>query len=77
VSGTGRTGAELEHLLLNEGGVSVLAGTAFGHSGVDYVRISYANSQEKISEALRRIEAVVAAVAEPRRSSVPAAASRS
>jgi aspartate aminotransferase len=77
VAGTGRSGEELAHLLLNEAGVSVLAGTAFGHSGVDHVRISYANSQEKISEALRRIEAVVAAVAEPPRASVPAAASRS
>jgi aspartate aminotransferase len=77
VAGTGRTGEELAHLLLNEGGVSVLAGTAFGQNGVDNVRISYANSQEKISEALRRIEAVVAAVAEPPRASVPAAASRS
>jgi aspartate aminotransferase len=77
VAGTGRTGEELAHVLLNEGGVSVLAGTAFGQSGVDHVRISYANSQEKISEALRRIEAVVAAVAESPRTSVPAAASRS
>jgi aspartate aminotransferase len=74
VAGTGRTGEELAHLLLKEGGVSVLAGTAFGQSGVDHVRISYANSQEKITKALRRIEAVVAAVAEPPRPSVPAAA---
>jgi aspartate/methionine/tyrosine aminotransferase len=59
VSGTGRTGEQLVDELLYEGGVSVLAGTAFGHSGVDYLRISYANSQEKIREALSRIERVV------------------
>ena len=34
VSGTGRTGEEFADALLYEGGVSVLAGTAFGHSGV-------------------------------------------
>jgi aspartate aminotransferase len=61
VSGSGHSGEELAHSLLYDGGVSVLAGTAFGHSGVDHLRISYANSQEKIREALRRIEAVVTA----------------
>ena len=60
VAGTGRTGEELAHALLYDGGVSVLAGTAFGQTAVDHVRISYANSQEKIREALRRIEGVVA-----------------
>jgi aspartate/methionine/tyrosine aminotransferase len=47
--------------MLYDGGVSVLAGTAFGHSGVDHVRISYANSQDNLREALRRIEGVLAA----------------
>ena len=60
VSETGRNGEQLADALLHEGGVSVLAGTAFGHSSVDHVRISYANSQDKIREALRRIEGVVA-----------------
>jgi aspartate/methionine/tyrosine aminotransferase len=62
VSGTGMDGARFADRMLHEGGVSVLAGTAFGSSGVDHVRISYANSQENIREALRRIEGVVAGI---------------
>jgi aspartate/methionine/tyrosine aminotransferase len=60
VAGSGRTGEQLADLLLYEGGVSVLAGTAFGASGVDHLRISYASSRERIREALRRIAGVVA-----------------
>jgi aspartate/methionine/tyrosine aminotransferase len=59
VAGTGRNGEQLADALLYEGGVSVLAGTAFGSSGLDYVRISYANSQEKIRAALERLAGVV------------------
>ena len=62
VSGTGMDGARFADRMLYEAGVSVLAGTAFGSSGVDHVRISYANSQDNIREALRRIEGVVAGV---------------
>jgi aspartate/methionine/tyrosine aminotransferase len=63
VSGTGLTGAELADKLLYEAGVSVLAGTAFGQVGRDHVRISYANSQAKIRDALDRIRSVVAPLA--------------
>jgi aspartate/methionine/tyrosine aminotransferase len=59
VSGTGLTGAEMAERLLQEGGVCVLAGTAFGGVGVDHIRISYANSRENLEEALRRIRAFV------------------
>jgi len=59
ISGTGRSGAELADRLLNDGGVSVLAGTAFGGVGTNHIRLSYANSRENISEALRRIRTVV------------------
>jgi aspartate/methionine/tyrosine aminotransferase len=45
--------------LLQEAGVCVLAGTAFGGVGVDHIRISYANSRENLEEALRRIRAFV------------------
>ncbi len=41
--------------LLNEMGVAVLSGTAFGASGQGYLRLSYANSIPNIEEALRRI----------------------
>jgi aspartate/methionine/tyrosine aminotransferase len=59
ISGTGLTGAELAERLLQETGVSVLAGTAFGTVGTHHIRLSYANSRENLAEALRRIRTVV------------------
>jgi len=56
ISRTGRTSQEFEQSLLKDAGVSVLAGTSFGAFGEGYVRISFANSQENIREALRRME---------------------
>ena len=41
--------------LLTEADVAVLPGTAFGAFGEGYIRISFANSEENLSEALRRI----------------------
>ncbi len=61
VSGTGFGGAELADRLLHEAGVCVLAGTAFGMIGTGHIRISYANSPENLTEALRRIDAFVRA----------------
>jgi aspartate aminotransferase len=59
VSGTGLSAPELADRLLYEGGVSVLAGTAFGRTGEQYIRISYANSRENLQRALERIGDVV------------------
>jgi aspartate/methionine/tyrosine aminotransferase len=59
ISGTGLTGAELAERLLQEAGVCVLAGTAFGGVGTHHIRISYANSRENLTEALSRIKAFV------------------
>jgi aspartate/methionine/tyrosine aminotransferase len=56
VSGTGVGTHELADLLMNEAGVACLSGTAFGSYGEGYLRFSYANSLENISEALRRIK---------------------
>jgi aspartate/methionine/tyrosine aminotransferase len=50
---------KLADLLLEEGGVACLSGTAFGAYGEGYLRFSYANSQENILEALRRVEKTV------------------
>ncbi|MEO7665384.1 MAG: pyridoxal phosphate-dependent aminotransferase [Candidatus Limnocylindrales bacterium] len=61
ISGTGFTGAELATRLLQETGVCVLAGTAFGHVGTHHIRISYANSRENLTEALSRIRGFIAA----------------
>ena len=61
VSGTGMAGKELADRLLQEVGVCVLAGTAFGGVGVNHIRISYANSRQNLSKALDRIRDFVGA----------------
>jgi aspartate/methionine/tyrosine aminotransferase len=63
ISGTGLSGAELADRLLQEAGVCVLAGTAFGGIGKRHIRISYANSRENLTEALSRMKAFVAQLA--------------
>ena len=67
ISGTGLSGAELADRLLHEGGVSALAGTAFGHVGTNHLRFSYANSRENIAEAVKRTRAVVEPIVQARR----------
>jgi aspartate/methionine/tyrosine aminotransferase len=59
VSGTGKTGDELAHLLLHEAGVSVLSGTAFGEIGTNHIRLSYATSRSQISRAIEKMRAVL------------------
>src|SRR5918999_743744 len=56
---------ELADHLLQEGGVSVLAGTAFGSTGQHHIRISYANSRPNLRAALQRIGDVVASLTAP------------
>jgi aspartate/methionine/tyrosine aminotransferase len=63
VSGTGRTGDELAHMLLHDAGVSVLSGTAFGGVGSAHIRLSYANSREAIGRAIDKMRAVLEPVA--------------
>ena len=46
---------ELADRLLEEAGVAVLAGSAFGRFGGDHLRLSYANSRETLAEALERM----------------------
>jgi aspartate/methionine/tyrosine aminotransferase len=62
VSGTGLSGAEFADRALEGSGVSTLGGLAFGAHGRDHVRMSYANSQPRIAEALARLRTMVAAV---------------
>jgi len=62
ISGTGLSGAELAEKLLQDAGVCVLAGTAFGAIGTEHIRISYANSRENLRLALDRIRGVVEAL---------------
>jgi aspartate aminotransferase len=49
----------LADYLMKEAGVSLLPGTAFGEQGEGYLRLSYANSLDNISEALERIRSAI------------------
>ncbi|HEX6673409.1 MAG TPA: pyridoxal phosphate-dependent aminotransferase [Actinomycetes bacterium] len=55
----GLPAGRLAELLLAGGGVACLPGTAFGAHGEGYLRFSYANSVERIREALDAIDRVV------------------
>ena len=46
---------ELATRLLEEAGVALLAGSAFGNVGTENLRISYANSEENLGKALERM----------------------
>jgi aspartate aminotransferase len=52
ITGTGLGAGALAERLLLDAGVAVLSGTAFGEYGEGYLRLSYANSLERIEEAL-------------------------
>ena len=43
--------------LLNEAGVALLSGTAFGAAGDEHLRLSYATSRERLAEGLERMRA--------------------
>lgn len=51
----GRNSRDLAERLLEEAGVAVLSGTAFGSQGEGFLRLSYANSLENLQEGVRRI----------------------
>jgi aspartate/methionine/tyrosine aminotransferase len=59
----GRSSAEVADYLLEEAGVAVLPGTAFGRNGEGYLRLTYANSLENIQKALDRMSAALARLA--------------
>ena len=60
ITRTGMASKPLEEKLLNEAGVAILSGTAFGAMGEGYLRFSYAASQDEIREALRRVTSCLA-----------------
>ncbi len=62
VSALGVPAEEIAHRLLEEAGVAVLAGTAFGDVARDNLRISYANSFENLERAVERIAGFVGAL---------------
>ena len=60
IKDTGLSSSEFENRALNEAGVALLSGSAFGAYGEGYVRLSYANSQENIKKALAQLGEFVA-----------------
>jgi aspartate aminotransferase len=52
----------LERRLLDEAGVALLSGTAFGAAGENHLRLSYATSRERLAEGIARVGAFLAAL---------------
>ena len=57
VTDTGLDSRSYADYLLTEADVAVLPGTSFGEYGEGYIRISFANSEKNLQEALKRIDA--------------------
>ncbi|WP_415278187.1 pyridoxal phosphate-dependent aminotransferase [Candidatus Pelagibacter sp. Uisw_094] len=56
VIGTGMNGSEFAKKAMHEAGVAIVPGTAFGKTAIDYVRFSFAASEDSISQALENIK---------------------
>ncbi|MGA7818929.1 MAG: pyridoxal phosphate-dependent aminotransferase [Candidatus Sulfotelmatobacter sp.] len=61
IRGTGNSAEEMCRILLEDAGVAAIPGAAFGPSGKDFVRFSFASSVENLREAAARIKKVAAA----------------
>jgi aspartate aminotransferase len=61
ITGTGMTAEEICHILLEDAGVAAIPGAAFGPSGKDFVRFSFASSMATLGEAVERIVKVSSA----------------
>jgi aspartate/methionine/tyrosine aminotransferase len=59
VTALGRTSEWVSDYLLEEAGVAVLPGDAFGPGGEGYLRFCFANSMSRIKEALERIASAI------------------
>lgn len=55
IIGTGLSSKDFADRALYEAGVALLAGTAFGQHGDNYIRISFANSRENLREGIERL----------------------
>jgi len=56
VKDTGMNGEEFSKKCLHDAGVAIVPGTSFGKTCEDYVRFSFAASNENISKALEKID---------------------
>jgi len=61
ITGTGMTAEELCRILLEDAGVAAIPGAAFGPSGKDFIRFSFASSMATLQEAVDRIAKVSSA----------------
>ncbi|HVB65937.1 MAG TPA: pyridoxal phosphate-dependent aminotransferase [Nitrolancea sp.] len=61
VSGTGLSGQEVARVLIEQARVGVTPGGAFGDVTQNHIRLSFANSDQAIEEALTRIRSTFAA----------------
>ena len=59
VKGTGMNGEEFTEKCLNEAGVAMIPGTAFGKFATDNVRFNFAASRENISKAIEKIDKIL------------------
>ena len=55
ITGTGMSAADLCRIMLEEAGVAAIPGAAFGPSGKEFVRFSFASSMVTLQEAVERI----------------------
>jgi aspartate/methionine/tyrosine aminotransferase len=61
VSGTGIGAEEVCRILLEQAGVAAIPGAAFGPSGDDFIRFSFASSSAILAEAVERIRGAAGA----------------
>ncbi|HET7891060.1 MAG TPA: pyridoxal phosphate-dependent aminotransferase [Candidatus Sulfotelmatobacter sp.] len=61
ITGTGMSAEEVCRILLEEAGVAAIPGAAFGPSGKEFVRFSFASSMATLQEAVERIVKVSSA----------------
>jgi aspartate aminotransferase len=59
ITGTGLTSEEFSTFILDKVGVATCPGNYFGSAGEGYVRFCYANSEENIIEAIKRIKGLL------------------
>jgi aspartate aminotransferase len=61
ITGTGMSAENLCRILLEDAGVAAIPGAAFGPTGKEFIRFSFASSMETLHEAVERIVKVSAA----------------
>ncbi len=59
VKGTGMNGEKFTNKCLEEAGVAMIPGTAFGKFAIDNVRFNFATSRENISKAIEKIDKIL------------------